>query len=341
MAEAKVQLMSEKEKKYKVVMTDYDFESLEEIEKALDKVDAEFIPAQCKSESEVIELAREADAVINEYYNPLSRKVIEHFKRCKVIVRTGIGLDTIDIQAATDHNICVVNVPDYCLDEVAEHALSLVFALARKLCILTNSVKKGQWNWHIIKPVFKIKGQTLGIVGLGKIGRSLAKKAKGLEMSLVCYDPYIDPQIAEKHRVKLVSFENLLKESDFISIHAPLNEESQGMFGEEEFKMMKEEAYVINTSRGPIIENKALYKALKEGWIAGAGLDVMEKEPPDREEHLLGLENVILTPHCAWYSQDSLVRLKTMVGEEVARVLKEKRPLSLVNPEVLKKVNLR
>ncbi len=332
---------SGKKKKYKVVMTDYDYESLEEIEGALDKVDAELISAQCKSENEVIELAREADAVINEYYNPLSRKVIEHFKRCKVIVRTGIGVDTIDIQAATDHNICVVNVPDYCLDEVAEHVLGLVFALSRKLFILTNSVKKRQWNWNIIKPIFKIKGQTLGMVGLGKTGRFLVKKTKGLETSLICYDPYIDPQMAEKEGVKPVSFENLLKESDFISIHVPLNEETRGMFGEKEFKMMKKGAYIINTSRGPIIENKALYKALKEGWIAGAGLDVMEKEPPDRKEPLLGLENVILTPHCAWYSQDSLVKLKTKVGEEVARVLKGKRPLSLVNPEVLKKVNLR
>lgn len=167
------------------------------------------IPAQCKSENEVIELTKEADAVINQYYNPLSRKVIEHLKRCKIIVRTGIGVDTTDVQAATDHNICVVNVPAYCLDELAEHALGLLFMLARKFFILTNSVKKGQWNWHIIKPIFKIKGQILGIVGLGKIGRSLTKKAKGLGMSLICYDPYIDSQIAEENGGKLVSFESL------------------------------------------------------------------------------------------------------------------------------------
>ena len=334
--------MSKRKKKYRVVITDYDYESLEEIKKALDTVDAELIPAQCKSENEVIELAREADAVINEYYSPLSRKVIEHLKRCKVIVRTGIGVDTIDVQAATDHNICVVNVPAYCLDEVAEHALGLLFALARKLFVLTNSVKKGQWNWNIIKPIFKIKGQTLGIVGLGKIGRSLAKKAKGLEMSLICYDPYIDPQMAEKQGVKPTSFESLLKKSDFISIHVPLNEETRGMFGEKEFKMMKKKACIINTSRGPVIENEALYKALNQRWIAGAGLDVMEKEPPCNEDPLLSnLENVILTPHCAWYSQDSVVKLKTIVGEETARVLSGKRPISLVNPEVLKKINLR
>jgi D-3-phosphoglycerate dehydrogenase len=332
--------MSKINRKYKVVITDYDFESLQEIKKALEKVDAELVTAQCKSESEVIELAREADAVINQYYNPLSRKVIEHLKRCKIIVRTGVGVDTIDVQAATDHNICIVNVPDYCLDEVAEHALGLLFMLARKYFVLTNSVKKGQWNWRIVKPIFKMKGQILGIVGLGKIGRSLAKKAKGLGMSLICYDPYINSQMAEEAGVKLLSFENLLKESDFISIHVPLTEETRGMFGEKEFKKMKKGSCIINTSRGPVIERKALYKALKEEWLAGAGLDVMEKEPPDSKESLFSLENVILTPHCAWYSQESVVKLKTIVGEEVARVLSKKRPLSLVNPEVLKKISL-
>jgi len=332
--------MSKINRKYKVVITDYDFENLQEIKKALEKVDAELVTAQCKSESEVIELAREADAVINQYYNPLSRKVIEHLKRCKIIVRTGVGVDTIDVQAATDHNICIVNVPDYCLDEVAEHALGLLFMLARKYFFLTNSVKKGQWNWRIVKPIFKMRGQILGIVGLGKIGRSLAKKAKGLGMSLICYDPYIDFQMAEEAGVKLLSFENLLKESDFISIHVPLTEETRGMFGEKEFKKMKKGSCIINTSRGPVIEGKALYKALKEEWLAGAGLDVMEKEPPDTKESLFSLENVILTPHCAWYSQESVVKLKTIVGEEVARVLSKKRPLSLVNPEVLKKISL-
>ena len=333
-------MISGKNKKYRVVMTDYDYESLAEIEKALDKIDAEFIPAHCKNEDEVIELTREADAIITEYYDPLNRRLIEHLRKCKVIVRTGIGVNTIDIQAATDHNICVVNVPDYCLDEVTEHVLSLLFILARKVSLLTNSVKKGEWNWNIVKPVFRIKGRTLGLVGLGKIGKSLAKKAKGLEMSLICYDPYIDTEQAEKEGVKSVSFEDLLKESDFISIHTPLNEETRGMFGEKEFRMMRKGACIVNTSRGPIIENKALYEALKQGWIAGAGLDVMEKEPPDKEEPLLRLDNVVLTPHCAWYSHNSEVRLKTTVGEEVARVLSGRRPLSLVNPEVLEKVEL-
>lgn len=333
--------MSKIKKKYRVVVTDYDYENLEEIKKALDKVDGELIPAQCKSESEVIELAREADAVIVVHYDPLSRKVIEQLNKCKVIVRTGIGVDSIDIQAATDHNICVVNVPEYCMDEVAEHALGLIFALARKLFVLSNSVKSGQWNWNIAKPIFRIKGRTLGLVGLGKISKCLAKKAKGLGISIICYDPYIDYQIAEEEGVELVSFENLLKESDFISIHTPLNEGTRGMFGEKEFKMMKKEAFIINTSRGQVIERAVLYKALTEKWVAGAGLDVMEEEPPDKNEPLFSLENVILTPHCGWYSQDSEAMLKTKVGEEIARVLNGIRPLSLVNPEVLKKINLR
>jgi D-3-phosphoglycerate dehydrogenase len=314
----------------KVVTTDYDFPSLDPIQEVLQAINAEFVSAQCQTPGDVIDLCREADAVITEYYKPLDRKIISQMQRCKVIVRTGIGFDTVDLEAATDHGIYVVNVPKYSLDEVSDHALTLLLASVRKVLLLDKSVKQGVWDFKIAQPIPRLRGRTLGLVGYGSIARKLQPKAVALGLKVIAYDPYVLPD----DEVPLVSFETLLSESDYISIHTPLTAETQGMFDEATFHKMKPTAYLINTARGPIVCLEALYQALCRGWISGAGIDVAETEPIDPAHPILGLDNLIMTPHCAWYSEGAIDELLRTVAEEVVRTLQGHRPLSVVNPEV-------
>ena len=317
----------------KVVMTDYDFPSLALIRDRVEAINAEFVATQCKTPEDVIELCREADAVITEYYNPLDRRIINQMKHCQAIVRTGIGYDTVDLEAATDHGIYVVNIPAYSLDEVSDHALMLLLASARKLPLLNDSVRRGGWDFKIAQPTLRLRGQTLGIVGYGRIGQKLQPKAAALGLHVIAYDPYNDPHAPPKN-VPSVSFEALLSESDYISIHAPLTPVTGGMFDEAAFRQMKPTAYLINTARGPIVQLESLYQALKQGWISGAGMDVLETEPIDPSHPILKFANFIVTPHCAWYSEGAKEELLRTVAEEVVRTLQGQRPLSVVNPAV-------
>lgn len=313
----------------KVVVTEYDFPSLDLISNALKPINPLFVPAQCQTADQVIELCRDADAVINEYYKPMDRRIISEMRRCKVIVRTGIGFDNVDLEAATDHGIYVVNVPAYATDEVSDHALALLLCSVRKLALLNDSIKHGAWDFKIARPIPRLRGQTLGIVGYGRIGRRLGGKASGLGLKVITDDPYHPPL-----DVPCVSLETLLSESDYVSIHTPLTDETRGMFDETAIRRMKPTAYLINTARGPIVRLEALYQALSQGWISGAAMDVHEKEPIDPSHPILKLDNFIATPHCAWYSEGAMVELLQTVGEEVVRALKGIRPLSVVNPEV-------
>jgi D-3-phosphoglycerate dehydrogenase len=314
-------------------MTDYDFPSLDLIRNELEVVNAEFVAAKCRQPDEVIELCRDADVVITEYYKPVDRNIISQMRRCQAIIRTGIGVDTIELEAATDHGIFVVNIPAYGTDEVSDHALALLLTCVRKVPLLNNAVKRGIWDFKIAQPIPRLRGQTLGIVGLGRIGQKLQPKATALGLKVIACDPYNDPQAPPKY-VRSVSFETLLSESDYVSIHAPLTSETRGMFGEAEFRKMKPTSYLINTARGPIVRLDALYRALSEGWISGAGMDVLEAEPIDPSHPILKLDNFIVTPHTAWYSEGAMQELLRTIGEEAARTLRGHRPLSVVNPEV-------
>ena len=319
----------------KVVVTDYEFASLDREREILGRVGAELIATQCRSEDELIKIARDADGLLNLYFGPISRRVIESLTRCKVISRYGIGIDTIDIPAATEHGIIVTNVPSYCIDEVSDHTMALILGCARKIVLLNSKVKNREWDFKISKPIFRLKGKVLGLIGFGKIARTIARKAKVFGFNLLFYDPYISEEIIKKYPAESVSLKELLKESDFVSIHTPLNQETRHLLGEEQFKIMKDTAFLINTARGGIVDTEALYKALREGWIAGAALDIIEGVPPlTSQDLLLKLENVIVTPHAAWYSEESIIELQESAAEEVARVLKGEWPLSVVNPEV-------
>jgi len=316
----------------KVVVTDYDYPSLDLERKVLKEIDADFVGAHCTKEEEVITAAKDAHGILNQYA-PLTEKVIKSLARCKVICRYGVGVDNIDVEAATARGIIVTNVPDYCVDEVSTHAMALILACARKVPYLSAMVKKGEWDFTLGKPLFRSRGSLLGLFGLGRIGRAVVGKAKGFDFQIIAYDPYVSEAL---EKVQLVSFSELLSNSDFISIHTPLTEETRHAFGKGEFKAMKRNAYLINTSRGAIVDESALYRALKEGWIAGAALDVMEKEPPNLNNPLINLDNVIITPHISYYSEQSYAELKTKAAQAVLDVLKGGLPKAIVNPQALK-----
>ncbi|MBA7497433.1 Glyoxylate/hydroxypyruvate reductase B [subsurface metagenome] len=320
-------------KRPKVVITDCDHPSVEIERKILSEIDPEFVLAYCNTEDEVIEVAQDAGGIINQYA-PITRRVIELLKRCKVIARYGVGVDNINIEAATEHKIIVANVPDYCIDEVSTHAMALILACARGITLLDNKIREKKWDFTLAKPLFRTQGKTLGLFGLGRIAKMVAQKASGFGFRIIAYDPYVSKV---NIGVKLVEFSQLLSDSDFISIHTPLTDKTRHSFGESELKTMKKTAYLINTARGPIIDERNLYVALKEKWIAGAALDVMEKEPPDWENLLPKLDNLIITPHISFYSEESYVELKTKTAKAVLSVLKGGLPRAMVNPQAANK----
>ncbi len=312
----------------------------------LAKENAELVGVDCITEDEIIEAARDADAIL-VMAAQTTRRVMEALPKCKVIVNYGVGYDTIDVDAATDNGILVVNnpSPEWCIEEVSNHAIALLLACAKKLVLLDKFTRQGCWtDWarsrQIMTPMVSIHGQTLGVVGCGSIGRMTARKAQCFSLSVLGYDPYVDKSLAKESGITLVSLPELLKESDFVSVNALLNKETRHLMGEREFKQMKPTAYFINTSRGSVVDEPTLIKALQEKWIAGAGLDVFEKEPIALDNPLLKMDNVIIIPHCASYSDAAFKRLRTSVGQEAARVLSGRWPKNVVNKTVKPKVNL-
>jgi D-3-phosphoglycerate dehydrogenase len=324
--------------KFKVVITDSDYGSHEIEEEILFSVGADLVKFQCKTEDDVIRCCGDADGLLNQYA-PITRRVIENLQRAKIIVRYGVGVDNIDVNAATERGIFVANVI-YDITDVADHALSLILTLVRKIVWADRNVKENRWDWKSVQPISRFKDKTVGIIGFGRIGRKVAQRLRGFEVKIVSYDPYVPEEIFREYGVEKVDFKTLIKESDIITVHTPLTDETRHMIGEKEFRSMKREAIMVNVSRGGIIDEKALYEALKEGWIAGAGLDVLEEEPPDKDNPLLRLDNVIITPHMAWYSNKSLDEIRRKAAEEVVRALSGQIPVNLVNRDMLKKLNL-
>jgi len=306
-------------------------------------IDAEVAEARCNTEDELIAVAKDADAVLGG--GPLfSRRVMESLTKCRAIVTYSVGFDGIDIAAATDNGIIVVNNPAayWCVEEVSNHAIALLLACAKKLALLNDLTKKGRWmeSRRVLPPMVPIHGQTLGLVGSGAIGRMTAKKAQCFGLRTLGYDPYLDKSLAREYGITLMSLPELLKESDFVSVHAPLNEETYHLIGEREFKQMKPTAYFINTSRGSVVDEVALIKALQEKWIAGAGLDVFEKEPVAPDNPLLKMDNVVTLPHTASYSDAALDLQPVNPAQEVARVLSGRWPRNVINKTVKPKVKL-
>jgi len=317
---------------FKVVFADYDYPSIDIELKQLEQLNAEIIEGQCKTEEELIDLAKDADGIICQYA-PFTAKVINALEKCRIISRYGVGVDNIDVKTATEKGIMVAYVPDYCVEEVSNHAIAMIMNFARQVSLFDRSTRKKDWDVMIAKPVFRLSEQTIGIIGLGRIGSAVAKKLEKFNVEILAYDPYLKNVI---ENVRIVGFQELIEKSDYITIHTPLNEETKHIFTQKIFKQMKKSAYLINTARGGMIDQEALFEALKNKEIEGAALDVLENEPPDWSK-IPQLENLILTPHAAFYSESSFKELKKRTAQAVVDVLQGKSISNLFNPEVLKR----
>ena len=307
----------------------------------LDKVGAELtLLPRLEDEDEIIEQARDADALI-VVESPITRKVLSSLDKCTAVLRTGVGFDCIDVPAATDNGIAVINVPDLWTREVANQAMMLLLAANRKLLEQESSVRENRWSPRISAPVGPLHTETVGVVGLGRIGSAFARRIAAFEVELIAHDPFISDDAFEAVGAERVSFDELLERSDYISVHTPLDEGTHHLIDEEALRKMKPNAILINSSRGPVVDEGALIIALQEGWILGAGLDVLEQEPPDPDNPLLGMDNVVLTPHAAHYSELSMELRPRRYGVEIAAVLDGRKPVNLVNPQVLEVLPLK
>jgi D-3-phosphoglycerate dehydrogenase len=336
---------------FKVVDTFYVPGTIPTYDELLTKLGAEVEKTFCTTDDELIYACSEADAVIavGIRITPgyvFSLKVIENLNKCRLIALTSIGYDNVDIAAATKKGICVANVPYYCLEEVSDHAMALILACARKFYQLFPDIKSGKWSTQAdylsaLKPLHRLSGQILGLIGFGNISRTLVPKAKAFGFKIIAYDPHVPNILFKTFKVESVELDQLLKESDFVSMHATLTPQTKHMMGIQQFKKMKPTAYFINTARGELVDEKALYTALSEGLIAGAGLDVLESEPPDRDNPLFKLNNVLITGHFAYYSEESREELFRWPWEEVARILQGEWPQGLVNPQAKEKFSVK
>ena len=314
-----------------VAVADSVFPSLDPAKEILAELKAEVRLAAEPTPEAILDVARQADGLLVTYAK-ITGDMIRQLERCRVISRFGIGVDNIDLVAAAKAGIVVTYVPDYCVDEVSDHAMALLLALARKVTYANQLVQGGRWEMKAVVPLYRLRGRVLGLVGLGKIPRALVPKAQAFGLKVIASDPYVSAEAAAQLDVTLVDFEQLLQQADYVSIHAPLTPETHHLFNANVFKLMKSEALLVNTARGPLVDVEALAAALDQGQLAGAALDVMPVEPPPADSPLLGRDNVIVTPHTGFYSEQALLDLQTKAATDLARVLSGKSPRYPVNP---------
>jgi D-3-phosphoglycerate dehydrogenase len=317
-----------------VAVADSVFPNLDPARAVVSRIGGELQLASEPTPEAIMRIAKDADAVLVTYAK-ITADMIRQMTKCRIISRFGIGVDNVDIAEATKARIVVTKVPDYCIDEVSDHTMALLLAAVRKIPFINAQVQGGTWQMPAVVPIHRLRGSVLGLVGFGRIPQLVAPKAKAFGMKVIACDPYVPKEIFAGAGVEGVDFPTLLETSDYVSIHSPLVPETKGLFNAEAFRQMKRNAYVVNTARGPIIDEAALAAALDAGQIAGAALDVMAQEPPGASSPLFGRDNVIITPHTSFYSEESLVELQTKAAEEVVAVLSGRAPRNAVNPEAL------
>jgi len=315
-----------------VVVSDHDFEDLSIERNVLEGV-ADVRDAGGDLDGaggDVADELADADGVLN-LRSDVDGQLLKRMDDCRIVARYGIGVDNVDVEAATKRGIYVTNVPDYCQEEVATHALSLLLSLYRGITRYDASVADGEWDRDVVTPIHRLSTQTLGVVGFGAIGRAVADRATALGFDVVTSDPFVDEATAANHGAELVPFEDVLERADAVTIHSPLTDDTRGMVDAAAFERMKSSAVLVNVARGPVVEGDALRGALDAGQIAGAGLDVFPDEPPAEDDPLRDHERVVATPHVAWYSEEANAERRRTAAENVRAVLNGERPENAVN----------
>lgn len=321
---------------FKILFTDTIHKDLEVEKKVVEDAGGELFFGAGLSEEEFSKLVEEVDAIVT-VYKEIDEGILLKAKNCKGIVRTGIGFNNIDIVKAGELGKYVCNVPDYCFDEVSDHTIISGLTLGRKILQFDKRVKSGNWSHDGMQPIHAYQGQTFGLLGFGNIPRYVAKKVKAFGFNVIASDPFVKQEVADEYGITLVTKDELFAQSDYLSLHAPLTEETKHTINKDSISKMKDGVIIINTSRGPLINEKDLYDGLISGKIAGAALDVMEVEPPDLSNPLLTLDNVIITPHSAFYSEKSGIELRRKSFEEAVRIATGQEPKNIVNRKWLSK----
>ncbi|MCG8515095.1 MAG: C-terminal binding protein [Halanaerobiales bacterium] len=324
--------------RWKVYVTDYDYDNLDLEKSILEPIGAEVIGLQCKTGEGLAELAKDADIIMARYAK-ITRETLEQLERCKAICRYGIGVDTVDVKAVYDNGMILTNIPDFCIEEVAEHSIAMGLTLLRRLPMYDQATKAGSWRWQDAGgPIQRFRDMTWGIIGFGKIGQNIALKIKGLGFKVVCNDPFISQNYINSFGVEKVAFSDLIRSADLVNVMCPYNKSTHHIIDQAALKEMKPTSVVINCSRGKLVDNQALYQALKEGWIAAAGLDDTEDEPAKninwqpRDNPLFSLDNCLISPHAAYYSEASLEDNRRLAAENAKAVLLGTRPINIVRP---------
>ena len=320
--------------KYKVVITDHEYETIDNEKRILSQIDAQIVDCQTRDESQLIEICKDADAVITQYAT-ITDNIINAMEKCKIIGKYATGIDNVDIAAATAKNICYTNVNEYCTDEVSTHTAALLLEAARHVSKFNGKIKSGEWYGLGIK-INSLRNSVIGVIGFGRISKLFIEKMRPFCDNIWVFSDHANPKDVESVGAELKTFDEIVENADYITIHSPLTEKTKHMFNKEVFGKMKNSASIINVARGALVSEKDLIDALRAREIAFAALDVLESEPAVKDNPLLAMDNVVITPHTAWYSEESQQRLQSTPAEDIVRVLSGKKPLNLVNKELEK-----
>jgi D-3-phosphoglycerate dehydrogenase / 2-oxoglutarate reductase len=320
--------------RFKVVLIEHGYATTRHERGVIEAAGGELVDADAMPLAQALDLCEGADGILCRRLE-VPRAMLERFRRCRIIVRYGVGTDNIDVDAATDLGIIVGHVPSYCADEVSSHAIGLLLACVRRVAGTDRRLRAGGWDVRRGETIRRMSGRTLGIVGLGGIGRAVARKLAGWGLTLLASDPFVEPHVAAKHGVEMVDFDTLCRRSDYVTLHCPLLPETRHVVGDRALSSVGPGAVLVNTARGPLVDAQALVVALAAGRLSAAGLDVFEEEPLPATSPLRGHDQVVITDHTAWYSEESQVELQRTAAEEVVRVCSGGLPRSLANPRVI------